>query len=366
MMPAYVAFDNALRRVEEFAARCALRDAAIRQAIEDPTCEDEHPFKVYARSVEANVYARSQDYALAITLAYGALETFIIDIASDYLAWAVAAIPKFSDLPASIRDNYVSGAVDLMVRSRSPNYRGSATTADIAKSVVACAASDADARTVILECMLYKDANFRVGVIDQFLGRIGIGSVSTRIVKQVCFEDHVKLGNPSATPADFQAALLRLNELVDRRNEVAHGTMDESLALGIVTDDVKFLRALGAALDQIVEDKIAEDLLPTCGRCLGHVHGVFNDNVVALNMEGVVVEVGDLVAVSTGGCVRSGRIRRIEIDHVVVQKTGPETPNAGLELTVRVKESHTFAIIPSVAAIRNARPTAEVNSGAES
>ena len=354
MMPASKAFDNALRRVEEFALICASRDEAIRQAIGDVECRDGHPFKTYARAVEANVYARWQDYALAITLVYGALETFVIDLASDYLAWVFGGLPRFEDLPERIRNSYVSLAADHMVRSRSPHYRGRATTADIANSVVKCLAAGADSRMVIVECLLHKEANFRVKMIDEFLGRVGITGASRLVMNEACFREHVRLSYPNPTPTDLQTALQRLDELGDRRNEVAHGTINDSLSLGIVADDVKFLRALGAALDQVAEDKIAQELLKKCGRGLGKVHNVFDHTVVALDMEGVVAEVGDLVAVSSGHGVRSGRIKRIEINNTAVLKTEVATPNAGLELTTRVKGSFQFAVIPSISELRAA------------
>jgi translation initiation factor IF-2 len=143
-----------------------------------------------------------------------------------------------------------------------------------------------------------------------------------------------------------------VDELVQRRNEVAHGyDTDDLESVEILIERADALAALVNALDEVVAGAASEIEIQT-GKAipLQPVLKVFDNRIVGVKVSGLRVRRGDtLIAKLPGGALRyrRGEIQSIEIDNVDFAEVQPSTPTAiALCVEFFAKENFEYFLLP--------------------
>jgi hypothetical protein len=140
-----------------------------------------------------------------------------------------------------------------------------------------------------------------------------------------------------------------LKDLVQLRNEVAHGAATSSPALSEIVRQIEFVRAFGESLHLVAREHA---ILTECAvrhTALPQPISIFNHTIVCFELNGPHVKHGDwLVATDGASNQRCGRIEEIQISNKTVPKldSAMAAVKVALRTDMHAKEGWTWQLVP--------------------
>jgi hypothetical protein len=319
----------------------------------EPACSaaDELAGKLQ-RHIGAGVAKRQFDYNSIVISLYGLLEQFIEGLIRGYANRLNALTPDYGSLPEPIRNAHVELSFTLLSRIDQPRYRGVVTRETLVANLHSCL-SNAKPYTLNTEAFAHHSANFRVEVIDAAFARVGFPAISLRLRHFPAFAEYLESAFPGVelprlTPEEIFAIL---NDLAERRNEVAHGQPSELLSNEILLQYVAFIEAYSSALYDAVN---CDALLVECksrGISLGAPIAVYNNNIVCVELKDTPIKVGDILIAQTGAGPRpviAGEILELQVDKVpTAAVAAAPSVKVGARVGYHAKDNHTFVLLPT-------------------
>lgn len=333
MKPALLEFGRSTDDLAQLLAKAAVEDKLLKADTAKVMPEDiRQLLSDFRTSVEPFVLRQAQ-YAMQLVLLYGAFERLI----EGYLVGTLAAlnelVPTYSELPDRIKDNHRRKSLDALrddvwlVRSNDPLL-----SVKLIENLHSC---EAQASNYKLNSLAYGRhvANFRRASINEAFREVGV-------------DDFLKLSGISAEFRKYLAAGPRerglldsefgaIDDLAERRNEIAHGNPSQLLTLEQMTEYVAFFNAFARSAYSVLRRYLAHFLVAHHAISLGRIDRVHYKRVVCLDLgvlpEGTWVEINDPIALDLGS--RSGyevgSITNIRTDSGDVKKCRSES---GLEV----------------------------------
>lgn len=333
--------------VRRFLQLSECKSAAVKQILEN-TNGEMHAAETWASEVANFTSGRTYDYACATILLYGVLERFVEDLAIEYMDALTKRHQRYSNLPDKLRKAHFDQTVANLSRTRDSRYNGNVDASQLAASLSSCL-SDSVPYNFLPEPLIHHSANFRVAVVDEFLGRIDIPSASRRALETHVFAANIASLNESQRilPSRFETAWSLVNDLVERRNQVAHGDTSNALAPSGLEPYCAEVKAYCLGLAQVARDSVAQHLAFT-----GLKHGkpikVFNHNIVCIMSKGATLRPGSLLACNSNADEWYALlVEEVQVDNQTVAfTTAGEDVAVGLRTDGRCKESYTVFSIP--------------------
>jgi hypothetical protein len=283
---------------------------------------------VWAEEHSSFSSGRIYDSACATVMLYGLFERFIEDLAKEYLEGLCLRHTKFSVLPEKLKASYFEATIVQLQRTRDARYRGEHSASRLAASLNTCL-SDQSPMDFLADSLLYHTANFRIGAVDDFFSRLGVQQVSRKAAQTATAQDYfasASIDVPSNAP---EASWNLIDDLVERRNQVAHGDVSSVLALSEIGSYLEQVEAYCVSLSSTVRDAFGEVLVESHGVPHGRPLAVFNGAIVCIESKGAKITGNSLLVCRSANKWLSLGIREIQIKKRAV----PETP-AGEDVEV--------------------------------
>lgn len=206
---------------------------------------------------------RRLDYAAFIIALYAALEKFVED-----LVWSYAELESrrnhYSELCEKLRSKHLKQSADLLSRSHlgEGRYTG-VTEGDVVENLYACL-SGKNPYKLNRHAVVYHDQNLRSNVVQAVFDSLGIENVNGQVcrietmIDWFCNLEDNELSSKEKVPGTLVD--LRLEDLVDRRNQVSHGGRDLPELLGIdeMQERLDFLKAYAHSLFNVLANAYIE------------------------------------------------------------------------------------------------------------
>lgn len=308
-----------------------------------------------AQSLASQPGARRRfEYNGVIISMYGLLEQYVEALIRGYVVALNDLTPTYAELPEHIRSNHVPLSFNLLAKLDQSRYRGVVTEEQVVANLHSCTSNSPQYR-VNADAFARHTANFRTEVIDDALAKLGIHQASQRARAVPVLAAYLggtplpPAGDAAVATAGEPRALQWLNDLAERRNEVAHGTPVQLLGPELLLDGVAFLRAYGAALLEVV----TTDLLPLLVRHravrLGQPITVIRNNIVCIRLRNAAVRLGDVLVAHTRNKAQpylAGPITELQVDNMPLQEVAsvPEI-DAGVRVEFHAKRNQTFYLV---------------------
>jgi hypothetical protein len=177
---------------------------------------------------------------------YGLFEQLVEGLIREYATRLQDACPKYVDLPERLRNANAEMTVELLPKLEFSRYKGRLQIPQVIANLHSCL-SGADTYLLNLEALQQHSANFRSDVLAQLFTRIGIEQVLQRLSRYEPFTSFMSArfeGKPVASIPNEQV-YAQLNDLAERRNDVAHGVTSDILSIPILLDIISYTLALG-------------------------------------------------------------------------------------------------------------------------
>lgn len=165
------------------------------------------------------------DYSLAIIQLYGIFENFLECIVCAYLSALSKQITLYQNLPETVREHNLSLSAKLLGNNFS-KY-DSVTPEELVRNLHSCFDVASDSYCLNITAFRQHASNFREDSMREFLHNAGICNVD----KMISTNKKLKafLGITSGESVPLSKYFEYLKDLVQRRNIVAHGEMEDNI-----------------------------------------------------------------------------------------------------------------------------------------
>jgi len=321
---------------------------------EKPQAEQDSLISEYLRHLsQTHSEKRRFDYNSIIVSLYGFLERFVESMIESYLKQLNRIIPEYKAIPEEIRKNYIDFSIEFMRHVENAKYEGLITKEQLISDIYSCV-TDSDNYRINPYPFIHHTANFRMDVIARSFAKIGIRNLSARVIKCPVFTRYLQDKDPgSVDHAEPESALSDLNDLVSRRNEVAHGELPDQLIDNrtILDDYIPLFEVYGEALYDVVHGEILKYQSEHKGIPLGEASKVYHQGkVIGISVKNTALEVGDQIVAKPAEDILphlAGKILELQIkghkyDEIPANPSGVEV---GIRVPFKAKENQIFFLI---------------------
>lgn len=290
------------------------------------------------------VRRRFDDAAFVVAL-YASFEKFIEGLIVAYAQFESHRL-HYMDLPSKLLKKHLLRTAEMLSRGRigEGRYAG-LTELEVVRNLFECLNGDKP-YTLNKAAVVAHDGNLRVAEIDKLFADIGIDNVCGRVRRADRLLDwYQKAKQLDVAPQDSVPAQLieeRIKDLVERRNQIAHGgNPTDLLGVDAMCDAVDFIQAFAQSIFAMA---VGSYLKAHHAALVGRIElvqrqgdGPFkNGTVVIVEKPAQRLFVGQPVFVSLDSTgARWGRIQSLQLDGSDAQFVLPEA-NAPLGIGVRV------------------------------
>lgn len=254
------------------------------------------------------------DHCAAVTRIYAIYEQFVHEMIREHLTLLQSKL-LFSELPASIQSTYRSGIAKILDKKDGPRF-GDLHLGQLISGYNS-ALSGAE-YALEPRAMLMQEQNLRLPELQRFMSACGIEGVTNWVERHrsvVAFFE--REGRLTASAAS------ELAELIEYRNDAAHGSIDISdiLHLNVLVEFCEFVRAMCEALAERVQLAGLQSLQAHSHvRLNGKVTEIFKGGTVSIGEMTGVFEIGKTVYLCGETYCLERKVTSLQINGVPQQK----------------------------------------------
>ncbi len=289
------------------------------------------------------------DYRSLIISVSGALEQFLDGILGEIvLAYNKIAV-DYNSIPEMILKNHLDTTLAMLDKVRHKSYRGTHTVNSIISDLNGCLNSLATSITA--EMYSNRRANYRIDVIVSMFSRIGITNILSDVKESAIFKEKYSQIFPDRTLQGLEDSVVfnLVDDLADRRNDVAHGHVGETLSHDLITPYVDLIEAIALGVQEVAKGSLLPVYARNHGKMIAKPIAVYDNRIVCLPIGKITVTRGDFLIGWDDELKRyiGGEILKVEVDKVSVPSVSgfDAIINAGFEVNFYAKENYTYCSV---------------------
>ena len=206
---------------------------------------------LYVRSQQTN--EKIFNYRANIISLYGAFEAFIEDIFKEYVSNLHIIIPKYDSLPSNIKDNYFSNTAKLHSRLSYSKF-SHITEKQIAENIEKVIVQNHN--NILPESFLGNGGNYRLDTIRELFNSIGVKELLGHIILIDPLSSFL-FGITSDKEQQKTMVPIRVDDLVNRRNEIAHGANTADIIDNdTFSEMLNFIQLYAESLNILLNDEL--------------------------------------------------------------------------------------------------------------
>lgn len=271
------------------------------------------------------------DHCSAVTRVYALFESFVLQVLREYLAFLSSSY-TLSALGVEFRAKYTRGIGQILLDHDKQRYQ----RLDIGS--VLSAANDAIAGKAGYqlqpEALLRAEQNLRMPELQRLFGQCGLTGLEPWIISHTAikafFAEQSRL---SETPAS------ELKQIVEYRNEAAHGEVDDVLGADVLIEFTHFFEALCRSIvDFIQYDTLRRAKEIGRATVVGIISERFSEDVVVAKVTNATLSVNDGLYIFGRGLTMMAEVKSIRLNNADVQTAAiTNETEVGLKIGVRAK-----------------------------
>jgi MAE_28990/MAE_18760-like HEPN len=257
------------------------------------------------------------DHCAAVTRLYAIYEHFVEDLISDWLRLLPELILPYSTLGEKIQNTHREGVGRLLLDLNKNRFQHLSVEKVI--QGLFSGVTDTDKYELLPEAFLMHEQNLRKEVLEKLLADTGIENAWKWIVNYRKIKNFVEEVRGSQNTAEGE-----LKQLVDYRNEAAHGSVDQILGIQELLDLCDFVESLCQSLAELVTYQlILQKKSVGQAKLIGTITEWFKQkNAAVAKVKEITLSVGDhlwLVSDSSSYC-QVATIETIQINNIPKQQ----------------------------------------------
>lgn len=283
-------------------------------------------------------------YSSVVIALYGSLEIYVEQLAEQFVTDLSAHIDNYSALPERLQANHrrLSGIIADSIES-SARVRPF-TVAEIIANLHSCL-SGAERYQVNAMAFRHHTSNVRLPIVEKIFTDAGALNIRDQLSHDMRFKGPAERIDPGTNDIFF-----RINDLADRRNDVAHGDPPDLLSPSLLMDYIEIVERFCRTLFEAVLISFVAYAREFVHLSIGSPYRVLSSNNVACFelAVGSELRVNDsLVAYRNGEVYRSGPIESIQVnkvDQTYLRTTAPT--RVGIRTNYKCQKTWRYSILP--------------------
>ncbi|WP_170285371.1 MAE_28990/MAE_18760 family HEPN-like nuclease [Micromonospora palomenae] len=263
-------------------------------------------------------------YATQLVLLYGAFERLIEGLVAGTVQTLNELVPSMDDLPERLKDNHRRKSLEALrdevwlTRMKDPML-----SVRLIENLHSCESKAGNYRLNALAYARHA-GNFRRKTIDEAFREVGIDDFLKLVVGTKDFVAYLAASGHSS--GNLGADLGAIDDLADRRNEIAHGSPAALLTRDEIREYLQFFNAFARAAYAILRQHLGSFLVKHHAVPFRGTSQLHYNSVICLDLgilpEGTLLQVGDPLAVDVGlpSGYQLGRMLTIRTSNGDVQK----------------------------------------------
>jgi len=291
------------------------------------------------------------NYNMIIVSLYGIFEHFIESIIVEYMSYLNKVVPSYEELPDSIIKNHLDLSFELISRGIREKSRNHSSANRIIHKLNSCL-SHLEKYEINNEAFSLHSANFRIATINDAFSRLGIKKISDKIRRENLFVEYIGGVDQGRDTDDIDPDIVfnQLNDLAERRNEVAHGiNTDQILSNELLLERIRFVDAFSKSLYEIVYSESLLFKAIYTGVKLGKPISVFNNNIACFSIKNLRIKVGDMLIAEPANASMphmAGKINEIQINRRNYNEiTKDMSDDIAFRVDFKIKDNQTFFLV---------------------
>ena len=271
------------------------------------------------------------DHCAAVTRTYALFESFVMEILREYLVFLSGAY-KLSDLGEDFEIRYTRGIGKILQDQHKHRYR------DLDVATVIAGASDAltgkDGYQIQAEALLRAEQNLRMSELQRLFTECGLSGIEAWVTSHAAVKEFFAQQSRLS-----ETAASELKQIVDYRNEAAHGDVDDVLGPDVLIEFTHFFEAMcRSLLDFVQYDTLRRAKELKRATVVGVISERFRDDVVVAKVRNAKISVGDQLYIFKNGMTMIAELKSIRMNDVeIATVTIADETEVGLRIGVRAK-----------------------------
>lgn len=311
-----------------------VREVVFRDGGSDDPTSDTVTLKAIRQIAPPKSNWQVYDHCAAFTRLYAVFESFIDELATEYIRLLPSLYSAYKDLPTNVATQHRIGIAQILLKigKNGPfqHLDENRIIADLAKGI-----EGAGAYTLLKDAFLLDPRNYRAEIIDQMFAALGIEQCWSWV------ESYPPLVEFMETRRDqTESARTLLHDLVEYRNEAAHTLITETAAADEFRSIADFVVLVAEALSHFVMKRVVrrrEEIGEATH--LGDIIHRFSNNIVGVRGRSGKISIGDIVVIIHKRTCRKARVISIQVKADVHDELNlAEDQEFGLKLSCKGTE----------------------------
>ena len=281
----------------------------------------------YGEIIKQVVESPIQYNAVIISI-YGCFEQYVDNVFSNYCVRVYESIDEYEKLPEKLKEKHIKKLGDFLANpQRYKNYELSVNQA-IENAFVAFN----DPKTGLgnnQKLVLSHGANLKIDQVTELANDLGINCFEKSIVSHYLFKlyhiyqkDYSEDTYTRLMNQDTKRLFEILDKLVEERNNVAHGWVENRIKLSdIASDFIGYIKCLTEVINDILLKSIATlEYKHAKLYAIGKPLKVFDHHIICINNGIVKLNKGDYLIAVKGEIVKVLLIESLQIDSNEIEK----------------------------------------------
>lgn len=222
-----------------------VRSILFRDSLKKQKLEDNPEFAALIEIIPSEEEWEIYDRCAVVTRLYAIYERFVEDLISDWLRILPDLVPRYSDLEEKIQNTHREGIGRLLIDIKKNRFQH--LSVEKVVQGLSCGITDTGKYELLPDAFLLHEQNLRKEVLETVLRNAGIDEAWKWVTNHKEIKYFVEEVRGSQNTAEGE-----LKQLVDYRNEAAHGSTDEILGIQELLDLGDFVEALCKSLADLV------------------------------------------------------------------------------------------------------------------
>ncbi|NJL67033.1 MAG: hypothetical protein HC894_10075 [Microcoleus sp. SM1_3_4] len=185
------------------------------------------------------------DRCAVVTRLYAIYERFVEDLISDWLRLMPDLVPRYSDLGERIQNTYREGIGRLLIDIKKNRFQH--LSIEQLVQGLSCGIAGTGKYELLPDAFLLHEQNLRKEVLETLLKNAGIDEAWKWVINHKEIKYFVQEIRSRQNSAEAE-----LKQLIDYRNQAAHGSVNEILGIQELLDLADFVEALCKSLADLV------------------------------------------------------------------------------------------------------------------
>ncbi|MEG4803979.1 MAE_28990/MAE_18760 family HEPN-like nuclease [Microcoleus sp. ARI1-B5] len=287
------------------------------------------------------------EYKAAIISLYGLLEKYVETWIKEYLNSLSCLICDYHNLDEKIRNNHFELSLKLIstIITREIVKYQHLTKEEILRKLNTCLVNPTNYQ-INTEAFVLLSGNLKHDKIVELFKLFNI-DLNGELIKNENLNQEIGLSPDLISRTDKDILYNKINDLVERRNQIAHGseTLD-ILGISGLEPYIQFLEVYCQAIFETLAEKIIQQESIHTFQKIEKVVKIFSSKILAFEIDNYTIEVGDMVIVENAeGRFYKKPILEIQLDNIRHQQlTIIEKTNISVLVDLKIKDNQTFYI----------------------